>query len=56
MNIPYAFRKCSKCGEWKVANNFNYGKDKKAKWELKYKCKKCEKEYRENNKNKIAKK
>ena len=54
MNIPYAFKECSKCGEWLVANNYNFGKAKKGRWGLKSQCKKCEKEYNkqyyENNK------
>ena len=35
MNIPYAFKKCTKCGKWLVANSFNFGKTKKGKWGLK---------------------
>ena len=54
MNIPYAFKKCSKCGEWKVANNYNFRKNKSCKWGLYSQCKKCEKgyskQYYENNK------
>ena len=54
MNIPYAFKKCSKCGEWKVANNFNFRKKKKGKWGLYSQCKECESKYKkqwdENNK------
>lgn len=54
MNIPYAFKKCSKCGEWLVANNYNFKKKKGYKWGLYSQCKKCEKEYNkeyyENNK------
>ena len=29
MNIPYAFKKCTKCGKWLVANNFNFRKKEK---------------------------
>ena len=43
MNIPYAFKKCSKCGEWKVANNYNFYKQKNGKWRLENRCKKCKK-------------
>ena len=54
MNIPYAFKKCNKCGEWLVANTYNFRKEKRYKWGLYSQCKKCEKEYnkeyRENNK------
>ena len=54
MNIPYAFKECSKCGEWLVANKINFYKEKRGKWGLKGRCKKCDnkrnKEYYENNK------
>ena len=45
MNTPYVFRKCTKCGEWLVANNYNFGKDKKGKFGLDSRCKVCKKEY-----------
>ena len=32
MNIPYIFKKCTKCGEWLVANNYNFHKQKNGKW------------------------
>ena len=47
MNIPYAFKKCTKCGKWLVANNYNFNKAKKGKWGLESQCKKCRKKYRE---------
>ena len=50
MNIPYAFKKCSKCGKWLVANTYNFGKGKNYKWGLRRQCKKCEKQWREENK------
>ena len=50
MNIPYAMRKCTKCGEWLVANNYNFCKTKKGKWGLKNTCKKCDKQWREEHK------
>ena len=54
MNIPYVFKKCTKCREWLVANNYNFGKDKRIKWGLKSQCKRCvkecQKEWYENNK------
>ena len=54
MNIPYAFKKCSKCGEWLVVNKINFHKDKNCKYGFKSRCKKCEnkdkKEYYESNK------
>ena len=54
MNIPYVFKKCSKCGEWKVANTFNFHKLKKGKYGLLSSCKKCKgnyckKRYQENS-------
>ena len=45
MNTPYVFRKCTKCGEWLVANNYNFGKNKNCKFGLNSKCKACKKEY-----------
>ena len=53
MNIPYVMKKCSKCGEWLVASNINFYKDKTRKYGLKGQCKECHKEYREENKDKI---
>lgn len=58
MNIPYAMRKCSKCGEWKVASTFNFYRNKSKKDGLNTECKKCkamrDKKYREANKEKVA--
>ena len=42
MNIPYVFKKCSKCGEWLVVNTVNFRKN--GKW-LRNTCRQCEKEY-----------
>lgn len=57
MNIPYAFKRCTKCGEWLVANNYNFRKKKDGKWGLYSQCKECanksNKQYRKNNKDKI---
>ena len=53
MNIPYVFKKCSKCGEWLVANRVNFTSNKKGKYGLRSRCKECVKQYRENNKDKI---
>ena len=59
MNIPYVFKRCSKCGEWLVASKVNFYKNKLGKYGLKSKCKKCiaeqHKQYYDDNKNKIAK-
>ena len=57
MNIPYVFRKCTKCGEWLVACSINFYKQKRCKYGLKSKCKKCQAEYNkqsyEDNKDKM---
>ena len=57
MNIPYVFKKCTKCGEWLVACKVNFRKNKSGKYGLRSECKKCgaeyEKQYREENKDKI---
>ena len=55
MNIPYVFKKCKTCGEWLVASNFNFYKEKNGKYGLKSQCKECGKEYREKNKDKRKK-
>ena len=41
MNIPYAFRKCNKCGEWLVVHKINFHKQKNGKYGLRSICKKC---------------
>ena len=52
-------RKCTVCGEWKVASTVNFHKHKNGKYGLKSQCKECEKKYnkqwREANKDKVAK-
>ena len=59
MNIPYVMKRCTKCGEWLVANKINFGKRKDGKWGLKSRCKKCEKGYKkqyyEDNKEYVIK-
>ena len=59
MNIPYVFKKCTKCGEWLVASEVDFRKKKGGKYGLASQCKKCEAEYNkqryENNKDKILK-
>ena len=59
MNIPYVFKKCTKCGEWLVASEVDFRKKKGGKYRLTSQCKKCEAEYNkqryENNKDKILK-
>ena len=32
MNIPYVFKKCTKCGRWLVISTVNFNKDKE--WEI----------------------
>ena len=44
MNIPYVFKKCSKCGEWLVANSVNFGKGN-CRYGLYSYCKQCMKKY-----------
>ena len=58
MNIPYAFKTCTKCGETLPATTEYFYKQKNGKYGLHSICKKCliecGKQYRENNKDKIA--
>ena len=58
MNIPYIFKRCSKCGQWLVANEIYFYKEKKCRYGLRSQCKKCEaeqkKKYRQDNKKQIA--
>ena len=58
MKIPYVFKKCTKCGRWLVASTVNFSKGKGCKYGLRSDCKTCQKayqkEYREQNKGKIA--
>ena len=41
MNIPYVMKKCSCCGEWKVASTVNFHKNKNSKYGLSSYCKEC---------------
>ena len=56
MNIPYAMKKCGKCGRWLVANTDNFHRSKTHKYGLQTECKKCKsnrrKQYYEANKEK----
>lgn len=45
MNIPYVFKKCTKCGRYLVASAENFNKKKKGKYGLQEYCKECKKEY-----------
>ena len=49
MNIPYVMKKCTKCGEWLVANNINFYKQKKGKYGFTSKCKQCESKIKKIN-------
>ena len=56
MNIPYVMKKCSKCGEWKVASTIKFHKHKGRKYGLQSQCKSCRnkknKQYYEDNREK----
>ena len=58
MNIPYAFKRCTKCGKWLVASSEYFYKKKTGKYGLRADCKECRKKYgkkyREENKEAIA--
>ena len=45
MNIPYVFKKCTKCGKILVANSSNFNKAKTGKYGLRKDCKECAKQY-----------
>ena len=49
MNIPYVFKRCTKCGEWLVACKVNFYKHKGGKYGLSGQCKQCKKTYTEQN-------
>ena len=63
MNIPYVFKKCTKCGEWLVVNSVNFNKSKSCKYGLNSQCRKCRAKYQkqyqskyyEENKSKVLK-
>lgn len=48
MNIPYVFKRCTKCNKLLVANNKNFAKQKGGKWGLRSICKQCNKKRNEN--------
>ena len=54
MNIPYVMKKCSKCGRWLVVSTVNFNKNKTGKYGLRGRCKECDKQYRQDNKEKIT--
>ena len=54
MNIPYVFKKCTKCGRWLVVSTVNFNKNKTGKYGLRGRCKECDKQYRQDNKEKIT--
>ena len=45
MNIPYVFKRCSKCGKWLVASSVNFHKQEDGKYGLRGQCKECRKKY-----------
>lgn len=55
MKCPFAIKVCTKCKRILVANEINFKKCKKGKYKLASQCKICDKEYREEYKNEIAK-
>ena len=50
MRCPFCIKICAKCKRILVANKINFGKQKRGKYGLTSKCKKCCKQYYENNK------
>ena len=58
MKCPFCIKVCSKCGKILVAYSGNFAKQKRGKYGLKAECNACRKEinkqYREDNKEKIA--
>ena len=53
MKCPFVIKVCSKCKKLLVANKMNFSKAKKGKWSLSANCKHCQKQYNENNKERI---
>ena len=57
MNIPYVFKKCTKCGEIKLATTEYFSEKKRYRFGLFSQCKVCEqkygKQYRQDNKEHI---
>lgn len=45
MNIPYVFKRCTKCGEWLIANNVNFYKSKLGKYKLASDCIACRRQH-----------
>ena len=41
MNTPYVFKRCTKCGKWKIANLTYFVKEKNGKYGLTGKCRIC---------------
>jgi len=55
MKTPYCIKICTKCRRILVACEKNFSKMKNGKWKLNSICKRCNKRYREEHKEKIAK-
>ena len=54
MKCPFCIKVCSKCGRLLVAYSGNFKRQKRGKWGLYASCKRCDKQYREENKEQIA--
>ena len=55
MNCPYDVKVCTKCKRILIACDINFKKSKKGKYGFASQCKECDKQYREENKEMIAK-
>ena len=56
MKCPFVIKICSKCGKLLVAYNGNFHKKKNGKYGLRANCKRCQKQWRENNEESIKEK
>ena len=56
MKCPFCIKVCTKCGRLLVAYEGNFRRQKGGKWGLRANCKRCEKQYYEENKEQIAEK
>lgn len=50
MKCPFCIKVCTKCGRLLVAYSGNFKRQKEGKWGLRANCKRCDKQYREENK------
>ena len=49
MKCPFCIKVCTKCGRLLVAYSGNFRRQKEGKWGLRASCKRCDKQYREEN-------